>query len=456
MAHYRAARYDQAVRAYEEGLALDETHKDLHFQMGVVFEKQGRFDQSVAEFRRVIALDPKHAEAYNYVGYMLAEKGVRLDEAERLIQKALELEPENGYYIDSLGWAYYQQGRYAEAVRELRRAVELTRGKEDAVIYDHLGEAYLKTGDDPGGALRLGEVARARPGQRRGPPEDPEDPPGARRPEVRCRRRAGRGARRAAAALALPLAPRRRAPRPRPAPPAAAPITPGQAVELAQRWAAEWAGFPGMRGAIDLTAKNRRGSERVSALLLASPRPRSASRSRRRSGCPRWWRRRGPTTSPSSACWSAGLRPPGPRPEAVERWLGVPLPPATLLRLLVGQRPRRRPTPSAVDVADTPSPHLAWTEDGIRHRVWVTGEGRPVRLLLEAPRGRRPPRRRLRVEQSGRPRRRPPRGPGARGRAHRALSLRRVQREPTRRVPPDAAVGHPGPAASIDRNSASC
>jgi Flp pilus assembly protein TadD len=109
----------------------------------------GRFDQAVAEFRRVIVLDPKHAEAYNYVGYMLAEKGIRLDEAQRLIQKALELEPENGYYIDSLGWAYYQQGRYSDAVRELRRAVELTRGKEDAVIYDHLGEAYLKAGDEP-------------------------------------------------------------------------------------------------------------------------------------------------------------------------------------------------------------------------------------------------------------------------------------------------------------------
>src|SRR5262249_15121845 len=149
MAHYRAGRYDRAVRAYEEGLALDETHKDLHFQLGVAYEKQGKFDQAVSEFRRVIALDPKHAEAYNYVGYMFAEKGIRLDEAEGLIRKALELEPENGYYIDSLGWAYYQQGRYGDAVRELRRAVELTRDKEDAVIYDHLGEAYLKMGDEP-------------------------------------------------------------------------------------------------------------------------------------------------------------------------------------------------------------------------------------------------------------------------------------------------------------------
>jgi Flp pilus assembly protein TadD len=80
---------------------------------------------------------------------MYAEKGIRLDEAERLIRKALELEPENGYYIDSLGWAFYQQGRYADAVRELRRAVDLTRGKEDPVIYDHLGDAYLRSGDEP-------------------------------------------------------------------------------------------------------------------------------------------------------------------------------------------------------------------------------------------------------------------------------------------------------------------
>ena len=71
----------------------------------------------MAEFHRVILIDPKNAEAYNYAGYMFAEKGIRLDEAERLIQKALELEPENGYYIDSLGWAYYQQGRYTDAVR---------------------------------------------------------------------------------------------------------------------------------------------------------------------------------------------------------------------------------------------------------------------------------------------------------------------------------------------------
>jgi tetratricopeptide (TPR) repeat protein len=75
---------------------------------------------------------------------MYAERGENLDEAIGLITKALELEPDNGYFIDSLGWAYYQQGRYPEALRELKRAVE--KAKEDAVIFEHLGDAYAKNG----------------------------------------------------------------------------------------------------------------------------------------------------------------------------------------------------------------------------------------------------------------------------------------------------------------------
>jgi Flp pilus assembly protein TadD len=111
-----------------------------------VHEKQSRFDDAVQRFRRVIEIDPKHAEAYNYVGYMYAERGENLDEAVDLIGKALALEPENGYFIDSLGWAYYQQGRYPEALHELKRAVQ--RAKEDPVIFEHLGDAYLKNGLD--------------------------------------------------------------------------------------------------------------------------------------------------------------------------------------------------------------------------------------------------------------------------------------------------------------------
>ena len=77
---------------------------------------------------------------------MYAERGQNLDEAVKMIAKAIEIEPENGYFIDSLGWAYYQQGKYPEALRELKRAVEKT--KEDPVILEHLGDAYVKNGLD--------------------------------------------------------------------------------------------------------------------------------------------------------------------------------------------------------------------------------------------------------------------------------------------------------------------
>jgi tetratricopeptide (TPR) repeat protein len=98
----------------------------------------------VSAFRHVLVIDPKHAESYNYIGYMYAERGQNLTEAVQLIKRALDLDPQNGYFIDSLGWAYYQQGRYAEALTELQRAVGLA--KEDPVILDHLADAFIKNG----------------------------------------------------------------------------------------------------------------------------------------------------------------------------------------------------------------------------------------------------------------------------------------------------------------------
>ena len=76
---------------------------------------------------------------------MFAERGENLDEAVQLITKALELEPDNGYFIDSLGWAYFQQGRYPEALDQLKRAVAKAK-EEDPVIFEHLGDAYAKNG----------------------------------------------------------------------------------------------------------------------------------------------------------------------------------------------------------------------------------------------------------------------------------------------------------------------
>jgi hypothetical protein len=167
-----------------------------------------------------------------------------------------------------------------------------------------------------------------------------------------------------------------------PAPPVASAIPPGDAVQLAQRWAAEWEAFQGLRAAVDLRAKNRRGSERVSAVLLVSP---TALRVEVATpfGLPAVVATVGSDDITVFHVLERRAQTSRPSPDAVGRWLGVPLAPQTLIRLLVGNVPPP-PDPHAVVVATEPTPHLTWTEDNVRHRVWVTADGRPARLLLAA------------------------------------------------------------------------
>jgi Flp pilus assembly protein TadD len=94
--------------------------------------------------KRAIEINPQNAAALNYLGYTWAEMGIHLDEAERLIERALKIEPNDGFYIDSLGWVYYQKGDYMRAVEQLERAVEIT--VDDPTIIEHLGDAYEKIG----------------------------------------------------------------------------------------------------------------------------------------------------------------------------------------------------------------------------------------------------------------------------------------------------------------------
>ena len=89
-----------------------------------------------------LSLDPHHADALNYLGYSYAERGVKIDQALSLTKRAVALKPENGYYVDSLGWAFYKSGMLPEALTEIKKAVALVG--DDPVIYEHLGEIYLK------------------------------------------------------------------------------------------------------------------------------------------------------------------------------------------------------------------------------------------------------------------------------------------------------------------------
>src|SRR5437762_11982877 len=97
---------------------------------------------------------------------MYAERGQNLDEAIQLINQALAIEPDNGYFIDSLGWAYYQKGRYPEALTELKRAAEKTK-EPDPIIYEHLGDAYLKNALEAEALARSEERRVGREGRRK-------------------------------------------------------------------------------------------------------------------------------------------------------------------------------------------------------------------------------------------------------------------------------------------------
>ena len=109
-----------------------------------MFDKQKKFADAEAAFRQVLARDPDNAPALNYLGYMLADRGERLDESVTLIKKALDVDPDNGSYLDSLGWAYYKGAKLDLAEMNLKRAADQLR--TNSVIQDHYGDVLVKLG----------------------------------------------------------------------------------------------------------------------------------------------------------------------------------------------------------------------------------------------------------------------------------------------------------------------
>jgi tetratricopeptide (TPR) repeat protein len=114
-----------------------------HFTLAT-YDEANDHDKAIDQMLQAIELNPKNAAALNYLGYTYADMGVKLDEAEQLIRRAIQLEPNDGFYIDSLGWVYFKRGDYPRAIEYLERASELAG--EDPTIVEHLGDAYSKTG----------------------------------------------------------------------------------------------------------------------------------------------------------------------------------------------------------------------------------------------------------------------------------------------------------------------
>ncbi|MGH6875467.1 MAG: tetratricopeptide repeat protein [Aestuariivirgaceae bacterium] len=143
-----AKRFTEAAEAYTRALSLvatpDRNHALVYYFRGIAYERSQQWDKAEVDFRKSLALLPDQANVLNYLGYSMVDKRVNLTEALQMIRKAVELKPNDGYIVDSLGWAHYQLREYEEAVKHLERAVELR--PEDPIINEHLGDAYWRAG----------------------------------------------------------------------------------------------------------------------------------------------------------------------------------------------------------------------------------------------------------------------------------------------------------------------
>jgi tetratricopeptide (TPR) repeat protein len=147
-----ASRGAEAVKLLQNAQAKFPADTSIVFELGAVFDKQKDFAKAEETFRQVLSKEPDNAGALNYLGYMLADRGERLDESVGYLKKALEIEPGNGSFLDSLGWAYFKAGKLDLAEDNLRRAAEQL--KTNSVIQDHYGQLLFKMGrfDDAIGA----------------------------------------------------------------------------------------------------------------------------------------------------------------------------------------------------------------------------------------------------------------------------------------------------------------
>ncbi len=137
-------KFKQAEAIYKLVIKLSANDAEAHFYLASVYNELKDNNTAETELKKALALKPDYDDALNFLGYMYVDSDKNLDQAEAMIKKALELSPDNGAYIDSLGWFYFKKGKFKEALTQLQKASSLM---EDPVIYDHLGDAYLKLND---------------------------------------------------------------------------------------------------------------------------------------------------------------------------------------------------------------------------------------------------------------------------------------------------------------------
>jgi tetratricopeptide (TPR) repeat protein len=142
-------RFNEAVDAYDGAIQRFEAagmpeRWSLFYSRGIALERSGQWKRSEVDLLHALELKPDQPLVLNYLGYSWIDRGENLERGLKMIEKAVELRPEDGYIVDSLGWAHYRLGDYSSAVQHLEKAIELV--PEDPTINDHLGDAYWQSG----------------------------------------------------------------------------------------------------------------------------------------------------------------------------------------------------------------------------------------------------------------------------------------------------------------------
>jgi len=154
----RRGDFDSSVPILEALRQQDGSSITIAYRLGSAYERVGRIEDAVRLLRDIVSRAPDFAPALNYLGYLWIDRDENLDEAVAMVRRAVRLDPDNGAYVDSLGWGYFRQGRFPDAVSLLERADRLVRG--DPTVLEHLGDARRAVGD-PAGAREAYERAVA-------------------------------------------------------------------------------------------------------------------------------------------------------------------------------------------------------------------------------------------------------------------------------------------------------
>jgi len=140
----RKKAYTELLTETEAALSLENVQVQLLFNRAAAFEGLRQYNEAAGQIKKLFTIEPNNIEALNFLGYLYAEQGVQLDEAEQLIRRALEAQPDNGYYLDSLAWVHYKRAEYDKAVAVQTEAI--SQVPDDPVMHEHLGDILWKSG----------------------------------------------------------------------------------------------------------------------------------------------------------------------------------------------------------------------------------------------------------------------------------------------------------------------